>query len=105
MYSVVINCQPDWQPAPNYDTDRCSAVTGPEKAAKFKELVDADLVSNSFGPNCYLKRLDDSVEVCNATWKTLEAAQQWLDICRTVPFMLRMRILDESGNTLVSFPE
>jgi hypothetical protein len=105
MYSTISNFQPDWQPLPNFDTDRYSSITGPAKAAKFKELLDAGLVSNSFGPKCYLKQLEDSVEVCNSTWKTFEAAQQWLDMCREVPFMSSMRILDEAGNTLFTYPE
>ncbi len=105
MYSLIINWHLGWERPEEYRNDRQSYIQNPERAAKFKELVDAGLVSNTFGPNCYIRTLEDSAEVCNATWQTLEAAQQWLEICKPIPYIIGMKIVDESGTTLVSFPE
>lgn len=69
----------------------------------FKQFLDAGLVDNVGGPNCYTNEQENYIESCNATWKSLEAAQEWFNLQKTFALVVYCELVDQDGNILDSF--
>jgi hypothetical protein len=85
MYTTKIKWQPYTGIKSTDSTNRSAHFKSPVMADKFKSFVDAGLVSNDAGPNCYIQEESDGIMVCNATWTTLAAAQEWIDYVKVLP--------------------
>ena len=85
MYTTLIKWQPYTGPRlTDRLVDRLSNFADTTIADKFKTFLDAGLVSNTPGPNCYIQEEDDGIVIFNATWTTTEAAQEWVDYIKAL---------------------
>lgn len=80
MYTTLIKIKaPNNNPLDNTISNRIEKLRDPLLISKFKSLVDAGLVSDIPGENCYIQKENDVVTLFNSTWTTAEAAQEWAD--------------------------
>jgi hypothetical protein len=103
MYTLISRWILDSRFNPESINDRVNHIVDFDRRERFQKCLDDGLVDNVGGPNCYVNVTDEYIEACNATWKTLEVAQTWLNEFRDIPLVLEAKLLDESGTVLDSF--
>ena len=100
MYTLYIRWHPYTGIQQSDQNLRYQSMKSPIMSDKFKDMVDAGLVSNTPSANCYIREIDDTIEICNATWQTQEAAQECINFIKDLPAVVGFKMTDESGTIL-----
>ncbi len=103
MYTIICRWAPGSGFVADSVNDRVSFILDAGRKQKFENFLSQGLVDNTAGPNCYVNVTDEYTEACNATWKSLEAAQDWFNEYKTMSVVLEGKLLDDSGTVLDSF--